>query len=111
MQYPRPKLKSKRKAKNNPVPTDQDRCRICDKPYAELHEVFYGPLRQKSIEYKMQVRLCDKHHRIDKLAVHNNPIFDAELKREYQLKFESIYGHEEFMLQFGRNYLDSEVPA
>lgn len=109
MEYPKPKNKKQRKAKNNPVPTDQDRCMICNQPYAELHEIFYGPLRQKSIKYKLQVRLCDKHHRNGSEAVHRNREFDIKLKRLGQLDFEVIYGHDEFMKQFGRNYL--EVPA
>lgn len=106
MQYPKPKYKSKHKVRNNPKPTANDFCAICGQPYAELHEIFYGPLRQKSIEYKLQKRLCERHHRLGKDAVHNNPEFDNKLKMEYQQKFEAEHGHEEWMLQFGRNYLE-----
>lgn len=106
MMIPKPKYKKQRKAKNNPVPTDQDLCRICGKPYAELHEVFYGKDRQKSIEWGMQIRLCDEHHRIGNLAVHNNHELDLKLKRTYQKQFEEQYGHEKFMEVFNRNYLE-----
>jgi len=109
MQYPKPKLK-KHRAKNNPVPTIDDLCIICDQPFSELHEVFYGRgQRQKSIKYKMQVRLCMKHHRTSPQAVHQNPKFDAQLKREAQMRFENQYSHDEFMKIFNRNYLDVEV--
>ena len=104
MMYPKPKLKKKR-AKNNPKPTINDKCRYTDRPYASLHEVFYGSgQRQKSIKYKMQVRLDETIHR----HIHQNPGcgLDMALKKEFQQKFEDKYGHELFMQEFGRNYLD-----
>lgn len=110
MMIPKPKYKKQRKAKNNPVPTDQDLCMVCLKPYAELHEIFYGPDRQKSIKYKLQVRLCgETHHRIGPEAVHNNKEFDLSLKRMGQVMFEDKYGHELFMQVFGKNYSDEVI--
>lgn len=107
---PKPKVK-RRRAKNNPKPSCEDICRVCQSSYAELHEVFYGPYRQKSIHYGLQVRLCFRHHREGPGAVHNNKAFDDELKREFQQKFEAIYGHEKFMQEFDKNYLDCEGAA
>ena len=105
--FPKPKCKkgNSRKAKNNPKPTVYDRCIVCGKPYAELHEVFHGPNRQNSIRYGMQVRLCEEHHRTGKDAVHNNKAFDRQLKEHYQAIFEKKYSREEFVRIFGRNYL------
>lgn len=97
--------KKQHKVKNNPKPTDQDLCRVCSRPYAELHEIFFGIHRQKSIQYKMQVRLCEIHHRNGSHAVHNNTEFNLRLKQEFQSKFESIYGHKKFMQEFGKNYI------
>ncbi len=101
--------KKKRKAHNNPRPTDQDRCEITGKPYAELHEIFYGPNRQKSIKYGLQIRLSPEYHRIGPKAVHNNPAFDLELKQKYQAKFEQQYGHDRFIAEFGKNYIGLTV--
>lgn len=103
--YPKPPPKKKKKAKNNPKPTEQDRCIVCGKPYASMHEVFYGKNRQNSIEYGTQVRLCYEHH-TGQLGVHNNPDFNLKLKQQGQVLFELCYSHEEFMQIYGRDYLN-----
>jgi hypothetical protein len=103
--FPKPKFKKQKKARNNLVPTINDRCYFTGKPYAELHEVFHGPDRQKSIEWGMQIRLAPELHRIGPDAVHNNHEFDLQLKRMFQRKFEAQYGHDKFMEVFGKNYL------
>jgi hypothetical protein len=104
--------KKNKRAKNNPKPTDQDLCRECSKPYAHTHEAFFGRgQRQLSIKYGMQVKLCYYHHNdpSSKEAVHNNPAFDLSLKQEYQQKFEQIYGYDEFMRIFRKNYIGITV--
>lgn len=88
----------------NPVPTADDLCIICQRPFAHTHEVFHGPNRQLSMKYKLQVRLCQEHH-TGKNGVHFNPEFELRLKKEYQQKFEDQHGHEEWMRLFKRNYL------
>lgn len=105
--FPKPKMKkgNSRRAKNNPRPTLDDCCIVCGKVGAELHEIFHGPNRQNSIRYKMQVRLCEEHHRTGKRAVHNDKAFDLQLKRQYQAIFEETHTREEFASIFGRNYL------
>lgn len=104
---PKPKTRkgNSRRAKNNPKPTICDRCIVCGRPYAELHEVFHGPNRQNSIRYGMQIRLCEKHHRTGKDAVHNNREFELQLKRKYQAIFEETHSREEFVRIFGKSYL------
>lgn len=99
----KPKLK-KRHSKNNPAPTFDSKCEVCSRPYAETHEIFYGPLRQLSIKYGLQVLLCPEHHR-GKYGPHNNRWRDIELKQRGQQWFERLYGHEEWMKVMGRNYL------
>jgi hypothetical protein len=56
-----------------------------------------------SIRYGLQVKVCNRLHK----QIHANPLtgLDLELKKEYQAKFESEHGHDEFMRIFGRNYL------
>jgi len=104
--FPKPKARkgNSRKAKNNPVPTIYDRCIICGRPYASLHEVFGGRNRQNSIDWKMQVRLCNEVHHLE-VTINPKGELATSLKKEYQRKFESEYGHEKFIGVFGRNYL------
>ena len=108
MLYPKPKSKKKKRIRK-PKPTIQDRCIICGKPYAELHEVFHGTANRRISQiHGMQVRLCENHHR-GKDGVHSNAKFDLYLKQQYQRKFEEQHGHEKFMKEFGRNYLDERT--
>lgn len=106
MMLPKPKKKRKR-AKNNPKPTANDICQYpgCGRPFAQLHEVFFGSgRRQLSIKYGLQVRLCAEHH-LGVLGPHQNREYDLQLKREAQAKFERIHSRVEFVRIFGRNYL------
>lgn len=103
MMYPKPKIKSKRPL-NNPKPTEDSLCKVCGRPYAETHEIFFGKYRQKSIHYGMQIPLCDEHHRGPD-GPHQSRKRDLELKRRGQIVFEYFWSHEEFMREFGRNYL------
>ena len=109
-----PKKKYKRrvpKAKNNPKPTENNICWVCQKPYASTHEIFFGSgERQLSIRYGMQVNLCIEHHK----NLHYNPLkgLDIEFKKMAQKNFELLHGHEKYMQIFETNYLDEmEVPA
>ena len=104
---PKPKHKRK-KAKNNPLPTAEDYCEVCGKPYAALHEIFGGKNRQLSIKYGLQVRLCYEHHnKPGGMNPHHNKAINDRLKREGQRKFESLYGsREDFIRIFGKNYLE-----
>ena len=75
------------------------------------HHVFGGPNRKKSEHYGLKVYLCQTHHEGDingsKEAVHrpdqNN--YAERLHILAQQEFEKRYSHEEFMREFGRNYL------
>lgn len=102
---PKPAKSKKKRAKNNPKPTQHDTCYICGKPYAQTHEVFYGRgKRQLSIKYGMQCKLCEEHH-TGPNGIHNDPYFDFKVKQIYQRRFEEQYRHELFIKLFGRNYL------
>jgi hypothetical protein len=102
-QYPKPKLKKQRKAKNNPVTTINDICRYSLQPFASTHEVFFGRgQRQLSIKYGLQVKVCDRIHK----QIHANPLtgLDLELKKEFQQKFIDTYGYNFWMKTFMRDY-------
>lgn len=107
MLFPKPKSKRRvPRTKSNPMVDINDVCEICGRPYAHLHEIFFGPNRQKSILYRLQIRLCQECHEGND-GPHMNREVDLKYKREAQCKFEARYGHELFMMEFGRNYLCS----
>jgi hypothetical protein len=101
---PKPKLRKQKKAKNNQKPTEFDTCFVCNHRYAETHEVFGGNKRQKSIKYKMQIKLCNNHH-TGAEGIHRDTLFNFKVKQLYQRKFEDQYSHELFMQEFGKDYL------
>jgi hypothetical protein len=108
MEYvqPIPKQKIKKhKAKNNPVPTENDLCYYHKTPYARNHEIYYGNRRQLSIKHGMQRRLCFWCHEGPE-GVHNNPLFNFNLKQEFQGIFEVNHSKGEFIKLFGKDYLN-----
>lgn len=71
----------------------------------ETHHVFYGRYRKDADKHGLVVRLCASCHRGND-GVHFNTALDLRLKAVAQERFESIYGHDEFMRIFGKNYLE-----
>lgn len=102
--------------------TDMKHCYVCKRHYpksgscelgfispvsrCEVHHIFFGAYRKLSTEYGLIVPLCYEHHQGTN-GVHgkNGHELDISLKVEAQKKFEELYGHEEWMRRFGRNYL------
>lgn len=87
-----------------------NRCAICGKTKAEtpieIHEVFNGPSREKSIKHGCCVGLCVDHHRTGKDAVHKNYQTKLKLQKAYEARFIELHGFDEFMAIFHKNYLD-----
>lgn len=85
---------------------DMTRCYICGKTGAlHTHHVFGGTAnRKKSDKYKCVVALCPEHHNMSNEAVHFNKDLDDWLKDRCQRKFEELYGHDEFMNVYHKNY-------
>ena len=72
------------------------------------HEVFFGSAnRQKSIKLGLYVFLTPEMHNMSDYGVHFNKAFDLELKQIGQKAAMQTYGWsiDEFIQQFGRNYL------
>jgi hypothetical protein len=72
------------------------------------HEVFFGSAnRQKSIKLGLVVFLTPEMHNMSDYGVHFNKAFDLELKQIGQKAAMQTYGWsiDEFIKQFGRNYL------
>ena len=83
-------------------------CFVC-KTTSDLHShhIYYGTAnRKKSEHYGMKVFLCGRHHNMSDEGVHFNKKLDLKLKRLGQLWWVT-HGRttEEFIKEFGRNYL------
>ena len=77
----------------------------------EEHHIFNGPYRKKSERYGLTVRLCaHRCHNGGPDSVHRNQDVDRELKQRGQRKAmeENGWSVEEFIREFGKNYLDDE---
>lgn len=95
-------------AKSIMEPAGSRTCYICGAAgYVEEHHVFHGTAnRKKSETWGLKVHLCYIHHRDPKNGAHGNQEVDQKLKEEGQQIFEKLYGHEKFMREFGKNYID-----
>lgn len=86
---------------------DMNHCYLCGKYVSpelgnrNIHEVYYGWKRGRSIDTGCCVPLCIECH----TKVHNDHDTDWQLKQECQKEFERRYGFIRFMEIFKRNYL------
>lgn len=81
------------------------KCFICGNYTVHKHHIFYGTAnRSKSEKWGCWCYLCPKHHNMSDDGVHFNKALDTYLKQYTQTKFEEIYGHDQFMSIFHKNY-------
>lgn len=82
------------------------RCFVCGATSKlHLHHCISGyGNRQKSDKYGLTVWLCYAHH-VGKLGVHNNAALAERIKKTAQKEFEKTHSRNEFISQFGKNYL------
>ena len=88
---------------------EEKECYVCGtRTNLHSHHIFPGkPNRQLSEKRGLKVWLCLHHHTGSNDAVHNNKELDLHLKRKAQKMYEEMYGtRDEFIQEFGRNYLD-----
>ena len=72
----------------------------------EDHHIFFGTAnRRLSEKYGLKVWLCQFHHNVGELSVHNNRKNDLILKEIAQREFERTYPEKKFINIFGRDYL------
>lgn len=85
---------------------DMEHCYECGSPYAECHHVFFGSYQRKPCSRrKLYLPLCAEHHKGDK-GPHKNYEKNLEYKQMAQRYYEENIGsRQEFMLEFGKNYL------
>lgn len=74
----------------------------------ESHHIYGGPRRRASERLGLKIWLCHEHHTGNQ-GVHFNKDFMDELHEYAQMVFESIYGEEEFLKEFGKNYKRGEA--
>lgn len=87
------------------------RCFLCGKyGPTERHHVFPGGLRQKSEKYGAVVDLCHWCHNEPPDGVHHNRARANLLKQRAQIMLmrEQGWTKEDFIREFGKNYLDEE---
>ena len=72
----------------------------------ELHEIYFGSLRKKSIKRGLVVPLTREEHR-GTYGVHGSRghALDERLKKDGQRAFEKEYPGDDFIQEFGKNYL------
>lgn len=74
------------------------------------HHFMHGTAnRKKAEQYGLWAYVCIKrHHEYGPEAPHANAKVDRRLKRIAQKAFEKKYGHDLWMQEFGRNYLEED---
>lgn len=77
----------------------------------EKHHIFGGALRKKSERFKLFVYLLPENHREGANAAHRSRETAEDLKRYGQEKYMIEQGAtvEDFIREFGQNYLDTEA--
>ena len=70
------------------------------------HHIFYGTANKPISErLGLKVFLCLGHHGDHKRGVHHNRKLNLMLREMAQRKFEENHTHEEFINEFGENWL------
>lgn len=88
---------------------DEKKCYITgDTNYLHKHHIFGAFNRDNSEKHGLWVWLRWDYHIADSphRTPHNDSEVDLMLKRTAQRKFEETHTRQEFMLIFGRNYLE-----
>ncbi len=82
-------------------------CYVCGNTHVHAHHCIPGTAnRKKSEKYGLKIYLCPYHHNMSDEGVHFNRNFDMSVRKLAQSKFEEHYGtREDFIREFGRNYL------
>jgi hypothetical protein len=83
-----------------------DNCFLCHKyGPVERHHVFQGAYRKKAEQHGFVVRLCRECH-TGKDGVHSNKEKRIALRQRCQRDYEKTHTREQFIAEFGRNYLE-----
>ena len=81
-------------------------CELCGRWCSlERHHVYGAANRKRSEYYGYVVNLCHDCHNEPPNGVHHNAKNMLRLHQIYQAEFEKSRSREEFMQEFGKNYL------
>lgn len=69
-----------------------------------VHHCLHGYMRKRADKHGLTVYLCVYCHG----KLHDKGIHDLELKQLAQRTFEEQYGHERYMSEFGKNFLEEQ---
>lgn len=85
----------------------KDHCFQCGKHgRLEKHHIFQGAYRKRAEEHGFVVYLCHECHNEPPDGVHHNKENRLKLRRQAQREYERTRSREDFIRDFGRNYLD-----
>jgi len=83
-----------------------DSCQLCGTTqWLENHHIFGGSYRKKSDKWGFLITLCHSCHNEPPVGVHFCKATRNELKRMAQTEFEKTHTRQEFISEFGRNYI------
>lgn len=81
---------------------DLDHCIICGSKRDNLHEIFFGKNRIKSMELGFVIPLCYEHH----MGMHKYHEWQENWHEKGQLYYEEHLGsRDDFIREFGKSYL------
>lgn len=70
------------------------------------HHFMHGSYRKKAEHFGLWAYVCnERHHEHGPEAPHENKEVDLHLQQVAQREFERRYSHEQWMREFGKNYL------
>lgn len=101
MKYKRNKLAILERNRKSILTNDLEHCYICDRPKDDMHEIYAGSNRQRSMIWNCCVPLCRKHHE----EVEKNKNLNDMLHKQCQTKLEEQISREKFIEIFGKSYL------
>ena len=72
-----------------------------------IHHIFRGAFRDKSTKYGCWIWLRPEWHNLTNYSIHNDKKLEMKLQAMCQMAFEDKYGHELFMKEFKRDYIEA----
>ena len=113
---PKPGNRKKKKPYNGYKDKPKRSCYYCSTPYAERHEIYGGPNRQKSIEMGFQVDLCHKchaawHAQKDEIWIRRKKDWQSRYQKMFENKLKNAgvtpeQARKTWMNMIGKNYTD-----
>lgn len=76
-------------------------CYFCLRPATDLHHIFQGAYKKASERHNFMVHLCRDCHN----KVHMDKAPRILLRQMCQTEYEKVFSREDFIEEFGRNYL------